>query len=507
VNLAANLTRNAAAYPDRVALRLGDEVVTYGELDESSSRVAGLLAGRGVRPGQPVAIMLPNVPEFAAVYYGVLRAGGIVVPMNPLLKAREVTYYLADSGAPLIFAWHTAADEVATAAAQAGAEAVLLEPGTFGDLLASAFAVWDVVDRTPDDTAVLLYTSGTTGRPKGAELTHGNLITNAAVFRDDLLGIGPDDVVFGGLPLFHSFGQTCTLNAAIGVGASLSLLPRFDARQALALLAEHRTTVFAGVPTMYSALLAVPDRDDYDVSTLRVCVSGGAAMPVEVLRQFEKAFGCIVLEGYGLSETSPVASFNPAQQRKAGSIGTPIRGVEMKVVDGDRADVAQGEVGEIAIRGHNIMKGYWGKPEATAEVVSTDGWFYSGDLGRVDEDGYFFIVDRKKDLIIRGGFNIYPREIEEVLFEHPDVAEAAVIGVPHPELGEEVAAAVAIRPGATVTPDDLRSYVKGQVAAYKYPRHVWFVDALPKGPTGKIVKREIEVPESVLADPGKRSGS
>jgi long-chain acyl-CoA synthetase len=249
----------------------------------------------------------------------------------------------------------------------------------------------------------------------------------------------------------------------------------------------------------------VPDRDGYDLSALRVCMSGGAAMPVEVLRQFEKAFGCTVLEGYGLSETSPVASFNhPDRERKPGSIGTPIRGVEMRVVDDARAEVPEGEVGEIAIRGHNIMKGYWNKPEATAAVVSSDGWFYTGDLGRIDEDGYYFIVDRMKDLIIRGGYNVYPREIEEVLFEHPDVVEAAVIGVPHPELGEEVAAAVAVRPGSTITPDELRSYVKGQVAAYKYPRHVWFVDALPKGPTGKILKREIAVPESVLAE---RSGS
>jgi long-chain acyl-CoA synthetase len=241
----------------------------------------------------------------------------------------------------------------------------------------------------------------------------------------------------------------------------------------------------------------VPNRSDYDVSALRVCISGGAAMPVEVLRQFEDAFNCIVLEGYGLSETSPVASFNhPDRERKPGSIGTPIRGVEMRVVDASGAEVPQGEVGEIAIRGHNIMKGYLNKPEATAEAVSADGWFRTGDIGRLDEDGYYYIVDRKKDLIIRGGYNIYPREIEEVLYEHPQVAEAAVIGMPHPELGEEVGAAVALKPGATVTPDELRGYVKSQVAAYKYPRRVWIVDALPKGPTGKILKSEITVPDT-----------
>jgi long-chain acyl-CoA synthetase len=248
---------------------------------------------------------------------------------------------------------------------------------------------------------------------------------------------------------------------------------------------------------MFSALLHVPDRSGYDVSALRLCISGGAAMPVEVLRQFEDAFDCIVLEGYGLSETSPVASFNhPGRERKPGSIGTPIRGVEMRVVDASGAEVPQGEVGEIAIRGHNIMKGYLNRPEATAEAVSDDGWFRTGDIGRVDEDGYYYIVDRKKDLIIRGGYNIYPREIEEVLYEHPEVAEAAVVGIPHPELGEEVGAAVALKPGATVTPDELRSYVKSQVAAYKYPRRVWIVDALPKGPTGKILKKEITVPDA-----------
>jgi long-chain acyl-CoA synthetase len=506
MNLAVNLTRNAAAHPDRVAIRLGDDVVTYRDLDESSAGVARLLAGRGVRPGQPVAIMLPNVPEYAAAYYGVLRMGGVVVPMNPLMKGREVAYYLGDSGAPVILAWHPTADEVAAGAAQAGAEAVVVEPAAFGDLPAETTPAREVVDRADDDTAVLLYTSGTSGRPKGAELTHGNLTRNVEVVGSDLLEIGRDDVIFGGLPLFHSFGQTVTLNTAISVGASLSLLPRFDPKQALDLLAHHRATVFAGVPTMYSALLAVPDRDDYDLPALRVCVSGGAAMPVEVLRQFEKAFGCTVLEGYGLSETSPVASFNhPHRERKPGSIGTPIRDVEMRVVDDARAETPQGEVGEIAIRGHNIMKGYWNKPEATAEVVSADGWFHTGDLGRVDEDGYYYIVDRKKDLIIRGGYNVYPREIEEVLYEHEAVAEAAVIGVSHPALGEEVGAAVVLKPGATVTTDELRGYVKGQVAAYKYPRHVWFVTTLPKGPTGKILKREIEVPASVQVSGPDRS--
>ncbi len=497
MNLADSLARTAAAHPDRVAIRLGEETLSYRDLDDASARVAGLLAARNVGPGDPVGIMLPNVPQFAVGYFGVLRTGGVVVPMNPLLKAREVAYYLGDSGASVIFAWHAAAAEVEIGAKATETEAIVVDPATFGDLLATATPAPTVVDRAGHDTAVILYTSGTTGRPKGAELTHANLIRNAEGMGDDLLRLGADDVIFGGLPLFHSFGQTCTLNTAVAAGASLTVLPRFDPAQALRMLADHHATVFAGVPTMYSALLHVPDRDDYDVSALRVCVSGGAAMPVEVLRQFEDAFGCIVLEGYGLSETSPVASFNhPDRERRPGSIGTPIRGVEMRVVDEAGSGLPQGQVGEIAIRGHNIMKGYWHKPKATADAISSDGWFRTGDVGRVDEDGYYYIVDRKKDLIIRGGYNVYPREVEEVIYEHPAVAEAAVIGMPHAELGEEVGAAVVLKPGMSVTADELRAFVKAQVAAYKYPRRVWFVDTLPKGPTGKILKREITVPDA-----------
>jgi len=343
-NLASNLADTARAHAGRVAVRVGEVTTTYSELDAASAGVAGMLRQRGLKPGDRVGIMLPNVAEFAVVYYGVLRAGGVVVPMNPLLKVREVAYYLSDSRAGLIFAWHAFGGEARGGAERAAAEA------------------------------------------------------------------------------------------------------------------------------------------------------RGAALPVEVLRGFGQAFGCMVLEGYGLSETSPVASFNlPDRERKPGSIGTPVRGVQMRVVDPEDHEVPQGEVGEIAVRGPNVMKGYWHRPEATAEAIR-DGWFHTGDLARVDEDGYFSIVDRKKDLIIRGGYNIYPREIEEVLYEHPAVAEAAVIGVPHPALGEEVGAAVTLKADASVTAEELRDHVKAQVAAYKYPRHVWIVDVLPKGPTGKILKREIVVP-------------
>ena len=496
-NLARNLTETTRAHAGRVAVRVDDAALTYRALDEASARVAGLLHERGLKPGDRVGLMMPNVAEVPVVYYGVLRAGGVVVPMNPLLKGREVAYYLSDSGAGLLFAWHAFAEQARAGAEQAGAGTVVVDGVGFPDLLATATPDFQVADTSDEDTAVILYTSGTTGHPKGAELTHGNLISNTEVSRVDIVQAGPDDVIFGGLPLFHVFGQTVALNVAVAAGACLTLLPRFDAAHALRIIAGHRVTVFECVPTMYVALLHQPDRADYDTSSLRTCISGGAALPVEVLRGFDEAFGVPVLEGYGLSETSPVASFNlPGRERKPGSIGTPIRDVQMRVVDAEDNEAPQGEVGEIVILGPNVMKGYWQRPEATAEAIH-DGWFHTGDLAKVDEDGYFYIVDRKKDLIIRGGYNVYPREIEEVIYEHPAVAEAAVIGLPHSSLGEEVAAAVALKPGAAVTAEELRDYVKSQVAAYKYPRHVWFVDALPKGPTGKIQKRDIVIPSDL----------
>jgi long-chain acyl-CoA synthetase len=301
--------------------------------------------------------------------------------------------------------------------------------------------------------------------------------------------------MMGCLPLFHVFGLTCGLNASVIAGCCLTLLPRFDPGKALDIIGRDRVTIFEGVPTMYSAMLHHPAAAQADVSSLRLCISGGAAMPVEVLRGFEDTFHCTILEGYGLSETSPVASFNhPDKVRKPGSIGTPIAGVHMRVVDPDLADVPVGEVGEILISGHNVMKGYWANPDATAEAI-TDGWFHTGDLAKVDEDGYFFIVDRKKDMIIRGGYNVYPREVEEVFYEHPAVAEAAVIGIPSDQLGEDVGAAVALKPGADATPEELRAFARDRVAAYKYPRHVWIVPELPKGPTGKILRREVQPPQ------------
>ena len=497
-NLAELLTDTAARSPGRTAVKLDERELSYAELDQASARVAGLLHAKGIGPGDRVGLMLPNVPYFAVAYYGILRAGGAVVPMNVLLKEREVAYYLADAEARLLLAWHEFADAAHAGSDRAHADCLLVQPGNFEALLGRSERVLEVIERDAEDTAVILYTSGTTGTPKGAELTHDNLRRNAAIAAG-LFGIDGDAVTLGALPLFHSFGQTCGLNATMRAGGCLTLIPRFDPGRALEIVQRDRVTVFEGVPTMYSALLGHPARDHFDASTLRVCVSGGAAMPVEVMRNFERAFGCAVLEGYGLSETSPVASFNhPDRERKPGSIGTPVEGVEMKVVGEDGRELPRGEVGEIAIRGHNVMKGYWRRTEATAEAIR-GGWFHTGDLARVDEDGYFFMVDRKKDMVIRGGYNVYPREVEEVLYEHPAVREAAVIGVPHPELGEEVAAAIVLAAGASVEEAELVGFVKGQVAAYKYPRLVWFVEELPKGATGKILKREIEAPEHLLA--------
>jgi long-chain acyl-CoA synthetase len=495
-NLAHHLTNTAKEHGERPAVRLDDVVLTYDELLDGARRVTALLKSKGVGPGDRVGLVMPNVPPFPVLFFGALAAGAVVVPMNPLLKAREVKYYLEDSGASLVFAWEAMADEAGKAAEEVGIDCVAVEADGFLELLAEHEPVDDVADREDDETVVLLYTSGTTGQPKGAELTHGNLSTNATVSAETLVELSPDDVVMGCLPLFHCFGLTCGLNAAVSVGACLTLIPRFDAEKALEVIGRDKVTVFEGVPTMYAGMLNAPDAESYDVSSLRSCISGGSAMPVEVMKSFEEAFGCIVLEGYGLSETSPVASFNrPDLERKPGSIGVPVRGVEMKLVDDDGKDVAEGEVGEIAIKGENVMKGYWGREDATKESI-VDGWFLSGDMAKQDEDGYYFIVDRKKDLIIRGGYNVYPREVEEALYEHEAVAEVAVIGVPHDELGEEVGAAVALKKGESVDEDELREFAKERLAAYKYPRHLWIVDELPKGPTGKILRREVEAPDA-----------
>jgi long-chain acyl-CoA synthetase len=492
-NLSTILDRSAAAQPGRAALRLDDLTVSYQQLSDAARRVATLLKSAGLASGDRVGLMMPNIPAFPVAFFGALAAGAVVVPMNPLLKGREVAYYLGDSGARVLFVTRDFAGEAAKGAADAGAQVIQVDDADLSAVLSGLSPDASPADAADSDNAVILYTSGTTGQPKGAQLSHGGLARNARLTAETLLHNNPDDVMMGCLPLFHVFGLTCGLNATMTAGGTLTLLPRFDPAKALEIIDRDKVTIFEGVPTMYAAMLHYPGASN--TASLRVCVSGGAAMPVEILRGFEEKFGCMILEGYGLSETSPVASFNhPDKARKPGSVGTPVEGVEMRVISNDGEPVAQGEVGEIVIRGHNLMTGYWGKPEATAEAIP-DGWFRTGDLARVDEDGYFFIVDRKKEMIIRGGYNVYPREVEEALHEHPAVAEVAVIGMAHPELGEEVGAAVALKPGAEATPAELQTFVKERVAAYKYPRRVWLVDSLPKGPTGKILRREVKAPE------------
>jgi long-chain acyl-CoA synthetase len=493
-NLADNLVSTAHLYGDRPAVKLDDHVLSYRQLHHHAAAVAGDLRAHGVLPGDRVGLVLPNVPAYPVLFYGALLAGAVAVPMNPLLSAREVEYYLTDSGMTVVYGLEGSDAVVSAAAAKVGIRAVLVPPT--GPVNLAGNPVYEAADRSDNDTAVILYTSGTTGKPKGAELTHRNMSTNAATTVDTLIEVGPEDVVLGCLPLFHVFGLTCGLNAAVKAGALLTLVSRFEAAKALRVLARDRVTVLEGVPTMYAAMLHSPDADDTDMTSLRTCITGGAPMPVEILKAFEQRFDCEIYEGYGLSETAPIACFNqPGHQRRPGTIGLPVRGCELRIVDDNGEDLADGVPGEIAIRGENLMKGYWNRPDATAEAIP-DGWFRTGDVATRDGDGYYTIVDRKKDLIIRGGYNVYPREVEEVLYEHPAVAEAAVIGIKHTDLGEEIGAAVALKRGVHAEVDELKTFVRDRLAAYKYPREIWFVDSVPKGPTGKILRREVHPPTS-----------
>ena len=495
VNIARWVTERAATDPDLPAIRQGDVALTYAELDDATARCAQVLTEHGVAPGDRVALIMPNVVTFPIAYYAILRAGGVVVPMNPLLKAGEISYAWRDAEVQVAVVHPMFAAEAGKAAEQTGVDVIVTTPEEFDRLLAAATPLPEILDRAADDTAVILYTSGTTGNPKGAELTHANLSSNVVTSIETLFRVQPGDVIFGGLPLFHSFGQTCGLNVAMASGCCLTLLPKFDGAEALRIVERDGVSLFLGVPTMYMGLLAVPDPQRFDVSTLRTAASGGASLPLEVLRGVESTFGVTLLEGYGLSETSPVASFNhPDRPTKPGSVGTPIRGVEFGLRDTDDHEVDPADataIGEIVIRGENVMTGYWHNPDATAEAMR-GGWFHTGDLATRDADGFYFIVDRVKDMIIRNGLNVYPREVEEVLYTHPAVAEAAVFGVPDARTGEEIAALVTLKEGAGATESELRDYVEERIAAYKYPRVIRF-GPLPKGPTGKILKREIKI--------------
>jgi long-chain acyl-CoA synthetase len=509
-NLATILRESTKSGPDKPLMYFSDRSFSYAEVDELSGRVAASLLDLGLRPGQSVALQLPNLPQFLFAYFGILKAGLVMVPLNPLLRAAEVAYHLADADAALLITFDLFAAEAVKAAQEVGdiPTYVVTSPGIstppegthhFDELYGSP-NTGEIAPTRPDDTAVLLYTSGTTGWPKGAELTHFQLLM-ACTVGGDTFGYTPADTTLLVLPMFHVFGLSSTLNVAIRFGGSIALIPRFDAGAVLDAMAQHRCTVICGVPTMFIALLAAGP-GDRDLSAFRVAVSGGSSIPGEVLHGFEAAFpGVVILEGYGLSETSALATFNGrADDRRVLSVGRPLWGVELRVVDEEGQDLPPGpdNVGEVILRGHNVMKGYYRRPEDTAEALR-GGWFHTGDLAYLDFDGFLFIVDRKKDLVIRGGLNVYPREVEEVLYQHPAVSEVAVIGRPDARLGEEVVAYVSIRvatetgagtdPG--VDPAELIAFCRDRLAAYKYPREVLIVDELPKNATGKILKTKL----------------
>ncbi|WP_326834466.1 long-chain fatty acid--CoA ligase [Amycolatopsis rhabdoformis] len=495
-NLATILRESALAQPEKDFLRFPGGIHSYAEVDAASGRVATALRQRGFAPGDKIAVQLANVPEFVFAYFGILKAGLTMVPLNPLLKADEIAYHLADSDSRLLIADTALVGEVTKALASVPEVAAVVvgdlsgwpaEAVEFSELLAAADD-GDLHPGAADDTAVLLYTSGTTGRPKGAELSHFSLYMTCTI-GGQTFGAEPDDVVLAVLPFFHVYGLSSILNSAARHGRTVSVVRRFEPDAVLAAIERDRVTIMAGVPTMYHAL-AVADSSAYDTSSLRIGSSGGAAIPEQVLLAFEEKYGIPVLEGYGLSESASTTTVNPgAANRKVLSIGKPIWGVQLRIVDGADHPLPPGpdHVGEIVLRGHNITKGYYKRPAETAEAFR-GGWFHTGDLGYVDEDGFVFVVDRKKDLVIRGGYNVYPREVEELLYRHPAVAEAAVIGEPDERLGEEIVAVVSLKPGASASPSEIVAWTKERIAAYKYPRRVRIVDELPKGPTGKITK-------------------
>jgi long-chain acyl-CoA synthetase len=517
LNLASILEHTARLIPERTAVTCGPASFSYGQIDAQAAAVAAGLHAIGIAPGDHVALSCPNLPAFPIAYYGILKAGAVVVPLNVLLKPREIAYHLKDSQAKAVLAFEGTSElplaAMASAACEeAGCERLVVITGakdaaspvpkahTLTALMqAGSRASFDTRRRRPEDTAVILYTSGTTGHPKGAELTHENMVLNAVATRDmyvpAMRGGFEQDVALVTLPLFHSTAQTCLMNAGFLAGFRLVLMPRFDAAGTLETMRREEVGFWIGVPTMYWTLLQLARAGDVDTTSIalhmRLCVSGGAAMPLEVMREFESVFSVRVVEGYGLSETSPVACFNQLQRPpRPGTVGQPIFGVEVRCVDEEDRFVAPGEPGEIVIRGPNVMKGYYGRPDATEEVMR-HGWFHTGDIGTIDADGYVTIVDRKKDMIIRGGFNVYPREIEEVLLTHPAVVLAAVVGVPDERLGEEVKAFIVCRDGAEVTEADLIDWSREQMAAYKYPRAIEFRASLPVSATGKILKREL----------------
>ena len=512
-NLAALLQRSAFLYGDKTAVVCGETRMTYTQLDAAASQVAAGLVANGLEPGDRVALSCPNLPYFPIVYFGILKAGGVVVPLNVLLRAREIEYHLQDSGAKFFFCFEGTPElpltqmgkeafdkvdhcqQMFVMAAQDQQALELHSQPTLTALMAGQNPQFDYISRADDDVALLIYTSGTTGYPKGAMLTHASVGMNVMMSLS-LLAMRSSDTVLVTLPLFHCFGQIVQMAVGVAAASTAILVPRFEPDQVLALMEKEKVTCFAGVPTMYIGLLSVQDADTkFDLQAiadnLRLCISGGAALPVEVIRRFEEKFQAPILEGYGLSETSPIASFNTLdRERIPGSVGQPVAGVDIRIFDEQGKPVATGEEGEVVIRGHNIMAGYFNNPEKTAETIK-DSWFHTGDIGRLDEKGNLYIVDRVKDMIIRGGYNVYPRELEEVLMTHPHVANVAVVGVPHDIHGEEVMACIVPHHGMEACTGEITQWAKERIAAHKYPRVVRLFEELPMTATGKILKREL----------------
>lgn len=502
LSLAAVLAEAARRYPDKVAIVDGADRITYRDLWAQSLRYAAGLRELGIKAGDTVALLVPNVADFPRAYYGALAVGARLVPIHLLLTPEEMAYTLRDSGTDLLVSHSSQLKTAIAATSLTGtrlASVGPMPPGVPGapprleEVAATVPALPTYVSREAEDVAVVFYTSGTTGEPKGALLTHLNLVMNATVNVFDANDVRSDDVVLGCLPLFHTFGQTVAMNGTFRLGGTLVLLARFTGEAAIDLMVREHVTIFNGVPTMYIGLLEAAAKADR-LPELRICVSGGASLPVAVLERFSETFGSTVFEGYGLSETSPTATTNqPAFGTRAGTVGHPVWGVEVEIA---RAEIDEriellpaGELGEIVIRGHNVFAGYLNRPDATAEAV-VDGWFRSGDLGTKDAEGFITIVDRKKDLVIRGGFNVYPREVEEALARHPAVVQVAVIGVPDPVHGEEICAVVVPDPGG-VTEQELIDWSKERLGKHKYPRKIRFVEALPMGPSFKVLKREL----------------
>lgn len=473
------LARSAARFPEREAVVAGERRVSYRELASMTDRLAAGLRMRGAHPGERVALLLPNCPEFVAAYFAVARIGAIVVPLNPLYKPDELQYILGDSGAAGVLTVPPLAPLVAAAGGRAW---------PLADLLATPPDPQPPVDVRPEDVCACLYTSGTTGRPKGALLTHGNLTFDAEACLT-VLEVDERDRFLTVIPLFHSFGAMACMLVPVRLGAAAVHLERFRPEAVLDAIRREHITIWPGVPGFYATILAtVRHPEAHDLSSLRLAVTGGAPMPAELMRRFEAAFGCIVLEGNGPTETSPVSYVNPAHgERKPGSVGLPLPGVEVRVVSETDQAVPAGTIGEICVRGPNVMRGYWRRPEETATALR-GGWFHTGDLGYRDADGYVFIVDRKQDLILVGGLNVYPSEIEGVLSRHPAVAEAAVVGRPHPLRGEQVVAIVVLRAGAGATSSELSSWCRDRLAAYKCPRRIEFLSELPRSASGKVAK-------------------